>query len=140
MKKIKLFLNPILYYMEDSSGFASPHYINFQNGEIVSPDFDDGISHEDVKDEERYLRIEPITSHEGYGIMQDFAVAEDSDEIRALLFDALERKKPFHNFKNAIAEYPDTQKKFYAYKDRRLKEIFRDQLAERGYEVAEETF
>ena len=139
MKKIKLFLDPILYYMEDSSGFATPHYIDLQKEEIVSPDIDDGISHEDAEDTDRYFLIEPITSHEGYEIMQDFAETEDSDEIRAHLFDALERKKPFRNFKNVIAEYPDTQKKFHSYKDNRLKEILKDQLAERGYEVEEET-
>jgi len=139
MKKINLFLDPILYYMEDSSGFATPHYIDLQKEEVVSPDFDDGISHEDVEDEGRYLLIEPITSHEGYEIMQDFAESEDSDEIRALLIDALDRKKPFRNFKNAIAEYPDTQKNFHTYKDNRLKEILKDQLAERGYEFEEET-
>jgi hypothetical protein len=139
MKKIKLFLDPILYYMEDSSGFASSHYVDLFKGEIVSPDVDDDISYEDVENEERYLYIEPITSHEGYEIMQDFAASEESDEIRGHIFDALERRKPFRNFKNALADYPDIEKKFYEYKDSRLKEILRDRLAECGYELEEET-
>ena len=47
MKKIKLFLDPILYYMEDSSGFASSHYIDLFKGEVVSPDVDeDDIIHD----------------------------------------------------------------------------------------------
>lgn len=138
MKKIKLFLDPVLYYLEDSSGFASPHYIDLHNGDIVAPDVDDSVGIEDVTDENRYFRIEPITSHESYEIMQDFAVAEESDEVRAHLFDALERKKPFRNFKNAIAAYPGIQKHFYEYKDRRLKEILRNRLEERGYELEEE--
>jgi hypothetical protein len=138
MKKIKLFLDPVLYYMEDSSGFASPHYIDLYNGDIVAPDFDDDIGIEDAMDEDRYFRIEPIASHEGYEIMQDFPAAEESDEIRGHLFDALEKKKPFRNFKSAIADYPGIQKKFYEYKDGRLKEILRNRLAERGYELEEE--
>ena len=138
MKKIKLFLDPILYYMEDSSGFASSHYIDLFKGEVVTPDLDDDINDEDVEDEDRYLYIAPIASHEGYEMMQDFAASLESDEIRGLLFDALERKKPFRNFKDTLADYPDIEKKFYEYKDNRLKEILRGQLAECGYELEEE--
>ena len=134
MKKIKLFIDPILYYMEDSSVFASSHYIDLIKGEVVSPDVDD-ISHEDVENEDRYFYIEPITSHESYEIMQDFAASEESDEIRGHMFDALERKKPFLNFKDVLADYPDIEKKFYEYKDNRLKEILKDRLAECGYEL-----
>ncbi|MCD4762902.1 MAG: UPF0158 family protein [Desulfobacterales bacterium] len=132
MKKIKLFIDPILYYMEDSSMFAGSHYIDLFKGEVISPDVDD-ISHEDVENEDRYFYIEPITSHEGYEIMQNFVALEESDEIRSRMFDVLEQKKPFLNFKNAIADYPDIQKKFYEYKDNRLKEILKDRLAECGY-------
>jgi hypothetical protein len=134
MKKIKLFIDPILYYMEDSSVFAGSHYIDLFEGEVISPDVDD-ISHEDVENKDRYFYIEPITSHEGYEIMQDFAALEESDEIRSRMFDVLERKKPFLNFKNAIADYPDIEKKFYEYKDNRLKEILKNRLAECGYEL-----
>jgi len=134
MKKIKLFIDPVLYYMEDSSVFAGSHYIDLFEGEVISPDVDD-ISHEDVKNEDRYFYIEPITSYEGYEIMQDFAALEESDEIRSRMFDVLERKKPFLNFKNALSDYPDIEKKFYEYKDNRLKEILKDRLAECGYEL-----
>ena len=88
-----------------------------------------------MENEDRYFYIEPITSHEGYEIMQDFAALEESDEIRSSMFDVLERKKPFLNFKNAIADYPDIEKKFYEYKDNRLNEILKDRLAECGYEL-----
>ncbi len=134
MKKIKLFIDPILYYMEDSSVFAGSHYIDLFEGEVVSPDVGD-ISHEDVESEDRYFYIEPITSNEGYEIMQDFAVLEESDEIRSRMFDVLERKKPFLNFKNVLTDYPDIEKKFYEYKSNRLKEILKDRLAECGYEL-----
>jgi hypothetical protein len=139
MKKIKLFLDPILYYMEDSSGFASSHYIDLFKGKVVSPDADDDISYEDVENEDRYFSIEPITSHEAYEIMQDFAASVESDEIRGHLFEVLERKKPFRNFKDTLTDYPDIEKDFYEYKDNRLKEILRDQLAQCGYELEEET-
>ena len=139
MKKIKLFLDPILYYMEDSSGFASSHYIDLTSGEIVSPDIDDEISYEDVEKENRYFRIEPVTSHEVYEIMQAFAESEESDEIRSHLYDALDRKKPFMNFKDALTEYPDAEKRFYEYKNSSLKEILSGRLEECGYEIEEET-
>jgi len=95
MKKIEIFLDPILYYMEDSSGFASSCYIDLLNGEVVLPDIDEDISDEDAENEDRYFYVEPIASHESYEIMQDFAASVESDEIRNQMFDALERKKPF---------------------------------------------
>jgi len=139
MKQIKLFLDPILYFMEDSSGFASAHYLDLLKGEVVTPDIDDTISDQDVEDDDRYFSIEPITSDEGYDIMQDFAALEQSDEIRGHLISALEGKKPFRSFKDALADYPDVEKKFYEYKDNRLKKILRKQLAECGYTLEEET-
>lgn len=140
MKKIKLNIEPILYYMEDSSGFARSHYIDLFKGEVVSPDVDDDIGYEDLENEDRYFPIEPITSHEGYQIMQDFAVSVESDEIRDHLFVVLEGKKPFRNFKDTLVDYPDIEKIFYEYKDNRLKEILREQLAECGYDLEEEAF
>lgn len=139
MKNVKLFLYSILYYMEDSSGFASSCYIDLLKGEVVLPDVDEDISDEDAENEDRYFHVEPIASHEGYEIMQDFAASVESDEIRNQMFDALERKKPFFNFKNTLADYPDVQKKFFEYKDNRLKEILRDRLAEFGYGLEEKT-
>ena len=139
MKNVKLFLDSILYYMEDSSGFASSCYIDLLKGEVVLPDVDEDISDEDAENEDRYFHVEPIESHEGYEIMQDFAASVESDEIRNQMFDALERKKPFFNFKSTLADYPDIQKKFFEYKDNRLKEILRDRLAECGYELEEKT-
>lgn len=140
MKKIRLHVDSILYYMEDNSGFASPHYIDLLKKKVVSPDVDDNISRQDVENEDRYFYIKPISSHEGFDIMQDFAVLEESDEIQAHLFEVLQQKKPFLNFKDAIADYPDLEKKFYEYKNSRLKEMLKNQLAECGYELAEETF
>jgi hypothetical protein len=106
-------------------------------GEIVSPDVDENIGNEDVESSDRYFRIEPVTSHEVYEIMQAFAESEESDEIQGHLYDALDRKKPFMNFKDALNEYPDAEKKFYAYKNNRLKEILRERLEVCGYEIEE---
>lgn len=137
MKKIKLFIDPILYYMEDSSGYASSCYIDLIEGEVVLPGVDENVGGEIVKNDDRFFYVEPITSHEGYEIMQDYAASVESDEIKNEMIDALERKKPFYNFKNTIADYPDIQKKFFEYKDNRLKEILKDRLAEIGYELLE---
>jgi len=123
--------------MEDSSGYASSCYIDLLKGEVVLPDVDEDVSDEDTENEDRYFYIEPIPSHEGYEIMQDFAASVESDEIRDQMFDALERKKPFFNFKSTLADYPDIQKNFFEYKDIRLKEILKDRLAEHGYELEE---
>ena len=137
MKKIKIFLDPVLYIMEDTSVFSGYHYVDLTNGEIISPDSDDAVNNEDLEDSERYFPIEPITSHDSFEIMQNFAEELDSDEIRDYLFDALSKKKPFRKFKDALIDYPDIEKNFYEYKDNILKEIFKNRLFEYGYELDE---
>lgn len=138
MKKIKLFLDPILFVMEDESGLGGSHYIDLQTGDIVSPDLEDDVSYEDVEDEERYFCIEPVDSHEGYEIMEDFVGTIELEEIRDRLSEVLDRPKPFRNFKEALYDYTEIQKGFYEYKENRLKEILKEQLSEIGYEIEED--
>ena len=140
MKKIKMNMDPILYLMEDASDFASTYYIDLETGDVVSPDVDDHIGFDIYKQNDRYFFLEPITSHDGYEIMQDFASALESDEIRDLLYDALEKKKPFRNFKNILADFAEIEKRFYEYKGNRLKVILKNRLEAIGYELEEKPF
>lgn len=140
MKKIKMYLDPILYLMEDASEFASRYYIDLEKGDVISPDIDDDIRFDLVEQDARYFYLEPLTSHQGYDIMQDFASSQASEDIRDLLYDALEKKKPFRNFKNTLADFTDIEKQFYEYKNSRLKEILKKRLEEIGYALEEKRY
>lgn len=137
MKRIKLFLDPILYYMEDSSEFANAYYIDLTKEKIVSPELDENFRQADLQIKKRFFRIEPITSSEGYEIMQDFASTLESEETKNALFEVLEQKKPFWNFRKALKDDKMMEKRFREFKDSVLKEILKKRLAEIGYELEE---
>lgn len=139
MKSIKLFLDPILYYMEDSSEFANAYYIDLTKEKIISPEFDQRFRQEDLQVKNRFFRIEPITSKEGYEIMQDFASSLESEETKNALFEILEQKKPFWNFRKALRDNKRMEKRFREFKDNVLKEILKKRLAEIGYELEEKS-
>ncbi len=61
--------------LEDYGGNLSAYFFNTQTGEvlILSEDFDRAQIEEIAEDaSHRFLRIEPIDSREGYGIMENF--------------------------------------------------------------------
>ncbi len=51
---------------------------------------------------ERYLAFEPLSSQDSYQIMADFAEQLDDTNVQNLLFDILNRPKPFSHFNNFI--------------------------------------
>jgi hypothetical protein len=61
--------------LEDHGANLSAYFFNTQTGEvlILSEDFDRAQIEEIAEDaSHRFLRIEPIDSREGYGIMENF--------------------------------------------------------------------
>ncbi len=51
------------------------------------------------------------------------------------LSEALARNRPFRNFKDCLAEYPNVFRRFSNYKDRRLLAKLKDDLDWAGYEL-----
>lgn len=135
MKKIMLTLDPILYYMEDSSEFAKEYFIDLIEQAVVSPDKSESVRREDLKDKERFLRITPLTSSEQYEIMQDFASTRESEAFKALLYGALEQKKPFWNFRNALKSEQGMENAFRMFKNGVLREILKKRLADIDYDL-----
>lgn len=70
--------------------------------------------------------------------MHDFVGTIEADEIRERLYRVLDGPKPFRNFKDALYEYPEIETRFYEYKEERLKENLKEQLARAGYELEED--
>ncbi len=101
--------------------------INLDTGEIIcyQKEFEDYFIEEDeeyqyfVEDKnkvEAWARkcvIEPISSREGYKIMEEFVEQKIKDEKdRERLFNILSRRRPFANFRNYIDRSPYREKWF----------------------------
>ncbi|MFL5384276.1 MAG: UPF0158 family protein [Longimicrobiaceae bacterium] len=88
------------------------------------------------RDEEgrRYLPVPSLESHEGFRIMERFAASQDG-RVRDALFDALDRRRPFRSFKDALMAFPDVRERWFAYHEERLREEVLAWLESEGIEA-----
>jgi len=69
-------------------------------------------------DKENYIQIEKMNSNEAYGVMESFVAEVVSDpKMQGRLEQALEGRKPFANFKNALGHDMDVRDQWFAYKN-----------------------
>ena len=99
-------------------------YIHKENGEIISiPDElrglepDEEFWGEDMKkiedDYKDYIEVEGMNSTEAFRVMEDFANIMDSKELSVKLINALNRRKPFQNFKDEIDYSGEYRQKWF---------------------------
>jgi hypothetical protein len=74
-----------------------------------------------------YYEFEGFTSHDSFEIMADFAESVDDRRLQDKLFSALNRSKPFRNFKWEIDNSGKYRELWFTYKRWRLKEWIRKQ-------------
>jgi hypothetical protein len=88
-------------------------FVHLETKEIKSlPDFDNNIyADEEVweadikkieKENEKYLQFDPMSSHDSFGIMEDFAGKVEDKALSNKLLRSLNRPKPFRHFKELI--------------------------------------
>jgi ribosomal protein S18 acetylase RimI-like enzyme len=108
----------ILFYMEnqDSVFFMDTHkgqIVSIENGCEDAPDFDD---------DERFIALPEWSPQDGYRLMEHFAASLKNPVVRQELSAALNSGKGvFRSFKNAIEQYPETEKLWFRYKNREMK-------------------
>lgn len=66
-----------------------------------------------------YFMIEPPNSNESYDIMKEFVDLVDNDTLRNELIMALNKRKPFANFKH-IVDNSDIREKWFEFKNQEL--------------------
>jgi len=107
-------------------------FVHLETKEIKSlPDFDNNIyADEEVweadikkieKENEKYLQFDPMSSHDSFGIMEDFAGKVEDKALSNKLLRSLNRPKPFRHFKELI----DNSGKF---RDLKFIELVKEQL------------
>lgn len=75
---------------------------------------DEGV---DPLDDDRFVTIQPIASHEGFRWMERFAEGQEDPRVREALLDALDRPKPFQRFKAALSRFPEVRERWYEYEN-----------------------
>jgi len=74
---------------------------------------------------ERYLPIPSLSSNEGFRIMERFAASQEG-RVREELLDALDRRRPFRAFKDALRG--QVRDRWFAYHEQRVREEALDWL------------
>ncbi len=162
MKQLKVDLDEIAIAMERSDDFGSRNYLDTRTGEIVNipdevmsaaesedeeeierlPDWEQDLietAKSVFSDEEgRYVDIPRRPSYEGYNLMVEFANTVKSRGLREKLDIALDGKGAFRRFKNVLQDHPDEKKRWFAFKDERMRQDVRDWLYSIGIEPVEE--
>lgn len=105
----------------------SSHWLNVESGAIlclIGPDAGDEAD-EDPRDDDRWLFIEPIQSAEGFRVMEDFVDQCGDDRLARDLGQALQQRKPFRRFKDALAAHPAQRETWFAFERRAMEAIAR---------------
>jgi wyosine [tRNA(Phe)-imidazoG37] synthetase (radical SAM superfamily) len=114
-------------------------YYHIKTGDIIScPDpvkwlgVDDEEFEEELKnieeDCDNYIVFEGMETHESSRVMEDFAHSVEDNKLQAKLFNALNRRKPFANFKNVIDESGDHRQKWFDFENARYIEWVKYQI------------
>jgi Uncharacterised protein family (UPF0158) len=161
MKKLKVDINELAFTMEISDEFDNAIFFDTETGEIVSipnelmsavesddeealqdlPDWEKDlieIAENIVRDESgRYVDIPRKPSYEAYDLMVEFARSVTNSNLKEKLEIALDGKGAFRRFKNVISDYPDEEKRWFAFKDKRMREEVIEWLNDLGIEPTE---
>jgi len=102
-----------------------------ETGKIVFRPSEDPFGIDDLDDEDEQdgmaegievLTLDPIPSHDRFRWMQDFIETVYSVTAKSALRNALNQKKPFRHFKDALLEFPAVRQRWFQFEAAKLKE------------------
>jgi hypothetical protein len=85
---------------------------------------------DDPLEGDRFIMVEFIGSNEGFRWMEDFALDQENERVREKLLGALDRPRPFRQFKDALNAFPEVRGAWHRYEDAKLKACARAWLAD----------
>jgi len=111
-------IDDILFFMEDQDG---EFLVDTQEGIVISADDEE---FDDNAEEGRYISLPEWDSSEGFRMMGHFTATLRNALVREELSAALDRGRGvFRSFKNTLSRYPETEKLWFAYKEREMKRV-----------------
>ena len=135
-RKDKLILNidldELLHAFEYSS-VTNHFFIDSVNNKIININEEKGGDYEEKLEEienEDYIIIPEMSSDDDFLIMELFvyAIADENHNLSDELYNAIEKRKPFRNFKDILEKYPEIKEKWYKHKEECLKNELIDWL------------
>lgn len=138
--KLNIDFEELVEAYEDSS-VEHVYHIDIKNNEIIY--YNDALGEpETVKekldscsDDDRYIYIPPRLPQHEFFIMETFVYTIDDFNVAEKFHKALERKKPFRNFKEMLHEYPKLRKKWFEYNRNTIKNETINWLCEHNIEL-----
>ena len=83
----------------------------------------------------RYVAVDPVPSHHGFRIMEDFVATLPDGAAHRELSRALDRRRPFRSFKDALHGFPDVREAWFRYQERRMLKEARGWLEVEGIDA-----
>ena len=118
MKKLRIDLGQFLLALDSSSEMEN--FLDRTTGEIVLRwEEDPGVGEIDARlaagPDGRYELIDPWPSRERFEVMVDFAESLPESALKERLFHALEQRKPFRGFKDALFDDETVRQRWFAF-------------------------
>lgn len=114
------------------------HYLDLTSGQVVSfTGLDDELAEGEIDaglSEGRLIPIEPLPSSVEYGWMSEFADSVADSSLRRLLEVALGGKGAFRRLKDVLGDFPAERKRWFAFRDERVRKAAREWLEENSIE------
>ncbi|TCP23467.1 uncharacterized protein UPF0158 [Scopulibacillus darangshiensis] len=134
-------MDKLIFSYSDNS-FEHAYFLDLWTGEIIL-EMEESMTGEEPKidwddDEsaERYIEIPKTDSNEGYRLMVDFARQIDNSKSRDFLFDALDRRRPFRRFKDAVIQL-GIEDEWYKFEDAFFRQEIKDWIELKGLSYKE---
>lgn len=137
MGKIVIDAEMLTMALEDHN---NEHFLNLKTGEIemVTDYIPEGM--EDIVQEiencpENYARIEPIYSSRSFQVLEDFVESLPRSKVKQRLSAALDRRRPFRNFADALKYFPEVREAWFRFHAERYKEFALEWLRSEGIDA-----
>ena len=121
MKSVPVDLEMLKVALEDTGGMTH-WYLDLETGDLIPQSDDypmDELDEDFDLDSERFVLVDPIASHDGFRIMESFALQlpPQSRRCQQALQKALDGKRPFRRFKDTLTHWPREREQWFAYHD-----------------------
>lgn len=138
--KLNIDFEELVDAYEDSS-VDHVYHIDTKNNELIY--YNDALGEpEEVKekldsclDDDRFIYISPRLPQDEFFIMETFVYSIENFNVAEKFYKALERKKPFRNFKELLHEYPKFREKWFEFKHNTIKNETINWLCENNIEL-----
>ena len=115
-------------------------YLQFETGEVIR--IVDGVAdprmHEKIAQDDKYLKIDPVSSREQYRWMERFIDSvEDEQELQTKLTVAIDGKGAFRRFKDVLMSHPVQRERWFTFRSERLAACMKAWLTAHDIEAVE---